>query len=289
MQSSSPYDAIADRYDELFEGNLFYDFATKQEEVVLTRFVQATDSSQLALDIGCGTGVYTRWLDKMGYDALGIDISRKMCEVAAARAKGTNSGARFLRHDAGAIDQLDRKFDIVVCLGSTLNHINDWEELFRQVSVVLSPDGRFIFSCDNFFGVDSFFWLFKRSHTGYAPETRFQRFRENLYCLVQQATFHNDWDMHTPVGQLQVPLYYETGKNIQRYLNKHGFDLLHTTGANLLTCFVPAILNASVELGSQAVRLGVVGRSLSKLDDKVAASVAPGLAAIRVMVAAPHH
>ena len=103
------------------------------------------------------------------------------------RAKGTNSGARFLRHDAGAIDQLDRKFDIVVCLGSALNHINDWEELFRQVSVVLSPDGRFIFSCDNFFGVDSFFWLFKRSHTGYAPETRFQRFRENLYCLVQPS------------------------------------------------------------------------------------------------------
>lgn len=64
-----------------------------------------------ALDFGCGTGRSTRFLQQLGFEAVGIDISAKMIELAAA----ADPNGTYLRVDDGEYGALDgRRFDLVL-------------------------------------------------------------------------------------------------------------------------------------------------------------------------------
>lgn len=59
---------------------------------VVREWVEAAPPSR-ALDVGCGTGLYTRLLAGAGHDALGVDVSLTALLRARWRARGTS--ARF--------------------------------------------------------------------------------------------------------------------------------------------------------------------------------------------------
>jgi len=49
-----------------------------------------------ALDIGCGTGTNSIWLDSQGFNVLGLDLSTKAIEIAKEKAKAVHSSSQFL-------------------------------------------------------------------------------------------------------------------------------------------------------------------------------------------------
>ena len=65
-----------------------------------------------ALDVGCGTGIYTAWLAARGLDVMGLDREPSM--LAAARAKAP--GARFVEGDVAALPFEDAEFDLVLAV-----------------------------------------------------------------------------------------------------------------------------------------------------------------------------
>lgn len=67
------------------------------------------------LDVGCGLGREVAYLHAQGYDAVGIDSSAAMVAWAGAR----HPGLRFIQASQQDF-ALDRRFDAVVCVGSTL-------------------------------------------------------------------------------------------------------------------------------------------------------------------------
>jgi SAM-dependent methyltransferase len=62
------------------------------------------------LEIGCGTGHFTQWLDTHGYEAIGLDRSPAMLREARARA----STSPLLLADAHWLPLRDRAVDIAV-------------------------------------------------------------------------------------------------------------------------------------------------------------------------------
>ena len=96
-----------------------------------------------ALDLGCGTGVLCRILDKAGIEASGMDYSAGMIDIAKADSP-------HIHYDTA--DMLtyrpEKQFDLVTCTGDALNHIGDLSDvkkIFENVWAYLSPGGYFVF------------------------------------------------------------------------------------------------------------------------------------------------
>jgi len=78
---------------------MFYKKATSPEQLpwhrdepagLLVRAVQQRGKPGKALDLGCGTGVFSVYLAKQGYEVTGIDFMPKAIEWAQQRARNEN-------------------------------------------------------------------------------------------------------------------------------------------------------------------------------------------------------
>jgi malonyl-CoA O-methyltransferase len=97
------------------------------------------------LEIGCGTGLNTRYLAQQGKNILAVDFSVGMLEQARKNVSAPN--VRFLQCDiqrawpiAGA------SVDLVVCM-LVLEHVADLDHIFNAASRVLRP-GAEVFVCE---------------------------------------------------------------------------------------------------------------------------------------------
>lgn len=68
-------------------------------------------SGNRALDFGCGAGRSTRFLRKLGFDAIGIDISEPMLREASSR----DPNGRYLLVRDGLDVLGDQTFDLILC------------------------------------------------------------------------------------------------------------------------------------------------------------------------------
>ncbi len=119
-------------------------------------------SARSLLELGCGTGALLRGLAQ-DMAVTGVDRSPDML-AAAAR----NVPAAHLVQAEMTSFSLGTRFDVVICMFDTLNHLpkfESWLELFARVDEHLEPGGVFIFDVnttgrfrrlwhDSFFGVD---------------------------------------------------------------------------------------------------------------------------------------
>jgi SAM-dependent methyltransferase len=93
-----------------------------------------------AIDFGCGTGRSTRFLQKLGFDAIGVDISEDM--IKKAREIDPDGDYRLVKE--GDLTQVQQwNFDLVLS-GFTFDNIPTMElklKLFRQIRNLLKNNG----------------------------------------------------------------------------------------------------------------------------------------------------
>jgi SAM-dependent methyltransferase len=139
VERYNDYDPFAWLYNQHW-GNMF----TPVSEAVIDRLVLPRLSTETRiLDLCCGTGQLADILSRRGYRVTGIDGSEKMLEYARTNAPK----AEFLLDDARSFSSPDR-YDAVVCMFDSLNHVMSIEELgavFKSVYATLKPGGLFLF------------------------------------------------------------------------------------------------------------------------------------------------
>jgi ubiquinone/menaquinone biosynthesis C-methylase UbiE len=87
--------------------------ADRLEKELLTQLLSKFPLAQSLLDVGCGTGHFTRWFPQRGLVATGLDASQPM--IAEAKQIG---GATFLEGDALLLPFSDQEFDLVSLITS---------------------------------------------------------------------------------------------------------------------------------------------------------------------------
>lgn len=98
------------------------------------------------LDVGCGNGVISRHLGRMGYDVLGIDVSDRTIEKARTIAPLPN--VRFMKKSAEELVASGEKYDIVIC-SEVLEHLNDPGKLLKVLYLTLEDRGKLIVTVPN--------------------------------------------------------------------------------------------------------------------------------------------
>jgi ubiquinone/menaquinone biosynthesis C-methylase UbiE len=94
------------------------------------------------LDVGCGTGRYLRRLASGIYHIVAADVSQGMLARARRETDG-GSHISWVQASATSLPFLPQSFDRIMS-GLVLDHIPNVEELFSQISLVLSANGRAI-------------------------------------------------------------------------------------------------------------------------------------------------
>lgn len=127
----------AQYYDEIY-ASIDKDYAAEASKA--HAFIQQHKQSKgkLLLDVACGTGLHASLLSKH-YQVEGLDLDAKMLAVA----KKKHPKLRFHQGDMADFD-LNRKFDVIVCLFSSIGYVKTKARLQKAIKTMsrhLMPGG----------------------------------------------------------------------------------------------------------------------------------------------------
>lgn len=114
-------------------------------------FIQryATLAGQRVVDVGCGGGILTEALAEHGADALGIDLSEELVDIADLHGLETGATARYQKISAEALaEQEPGSFDHVTCM-EMLEHVPDPGAIITACAKMVKPGGKVFFSTLN--------------------------------------------------------------------------------------------------------------------------------------------
>ncbi len=101
------------------------------------------------LDIGCGGGILSESLQKLGANVTGIDISKKLIKTAKNHAKKQNLNIKYINIDINDFFKKNKKkFDIILCM-ELIEHINNPEKLINSCNKMIKKKGKIFISSIN--------------------------------------------------------------------------------------------------------------------------------------------
>ena len=129
---------IADRYDFITRFLSYgQDRRWKQRLIGLARL----QPSDRLLDLACGTGDIVFAAAPQVAEAVGLDVTHRMLQLANARAPLKGRHPQFVTGDMLALPFPDRSFTVVT-IGYGLRNVPDLQRSLREIRRVLAPQGR---------------------------------------------------------------------------------------------------------------------------------------------------
>lgn len=224
----SVYGRFAQRYDLIYKGIVNYKRETDAFEKLFKRFCKKRPMT--ILDVGCGTGSHSLLFSERGYSVTGIDISKRMIELAKRKASKERSNVEFIAQDMRKLN-LNKRFDCAICAFGGFGYLltyTDLTRLFAGLKKHLTLKGLFIFEFWNVGGIrpspyqtwlrveEEDFVLYRLSKSDFDPQTN---------ILTMNFTF-------IEVHKRTAETYNETHKvrcytlpEMKKYLEDNGFEL----------------------------------------------------------------
>ena len=91
------------------------------------------------LDIGCGGGLLSEPMSRLGAEVTGIDASEKNIQVAKLHAKKNNLKINYLTASPENL-KIDRKFDVILNM-EIIEHVEDVDIFLKSCSSLLKKEG----------------------------------------------------------------------------------------------------------------------------------------------------
>jgi ubiquinone/menaquinone biosynthesis C-methylase UbiE len=127
-RSVSSQEQAAKRYEASYESR--YKRADALEKKLLKKLLDQFDDAQRLLEVGCGTAHFTRWMESLGFECCGVDISIFMLK----EAQGMWIQGCLLQCEASHLPFRTKSMDVVVYVTSL--------EFMPDLETVLTEAGR---------------------------------------------------------------------------------------------------------------------------------------------------
>lgn len=149
MAENDHYDKYAQFYDD---GEDPADDASKAK--LLEEIIQSLNpKAETVLEIACGTGNILESLSAH-YEVTGLDLSPKMLDIARKKLPDAPLHVGDMTNF-----ELDKKFDVILCIFDSINHLVDfdqWESTFDRVKAHLNNGGVFIVDINTVYKMEQF-------------------------------------------------------------------------------------------------------------------------------------
>ena len=153
------------RQDKRAEISFFQQYAKIQKYDVFTEksshkiieeclALSCLEQGARVVDLGCGSGVFTRLLNDHHLNCSGLDISHEMM----ARGRVSNPNIRFVGGDIECLPYRSEALDGII-LSGVLHHLPDPTACAREIYRVLKPNGVFVAFDPN--RRNPFMWLYR--------------------------------------------------------------------------------------------------------------------------------
>src|SRR5262245_27520220 len=216
-----PYSELASAYDQTI-GRPAFHRARRAFEALARRYGLRFRS---AADIGCGTGLFARYLsDCWGAAVWAVDISPEMLRAAESNCSGAN--VRLLRQDIRCL-RLPEPVDLVTSNFDALNHLTGKGELrvaFQCVAGNLRPGGHLYFDlitpCHPIGGEVDYVRRMNAAHKQVIQRIRWDRARRTISVFVTIRSA----DSPRPMLEVHRERAYSFAE-VGRWLLDAGFDI----------------------------------------------------------------
>lgn len=99
------------------------------------------------LDLGCGGGLVSESLSRLGAKVTGIDFVANNINIARHHSIKSKLKIDYIHGDIEKI-KMNKKFDLIIMF-EILEHVNNWKKLLLKIDKNLKKDGKIIISTIN--------------------------------------------------------------------------------------------------------------------------------------------
>ncbi len=144
--SENFHDIVAYEFDRKYKEKK--DFLERYE--VLEEIICKHGSNEfIALDVGCGSGVFLKILSEKSKKVYGIDGSGKMLEIATQKLRKYRiQNVSLFNCDLFEIDKYIKRVDLILC-SSVLEYIEDFDGALNYLGNLLNFNGILIITLPN--------------------------------------------------------------------------------------------------------------------------------------------
>ena len=123
------------------------DYINSQIEIEFDRNLNQPQPFQglQILDVGCGGGLLTEPMARLGAQVTGVDASPRNIEVARAHCEGSGLEIRYVSGDAASLKDETAGFDVVLAM-EVIEHVPDQRAFIELCGGLLNPGGLLVCS-----------------------------------------------------------------------------------------------------------------------------------------------
>ena len=139
-RSKVDFDVIADRYDLWYENaeGAMYD---RLEKKAISKYLPRNVKGMKLLEIGCGTGHWSRFFGEHGFEVTGVDVSERMIKIAQNK---NVPNASFEIADGRSLPFDDCSFDLAAAI-TALEFVDSAELVVHEmVRCTRKPAGKLL-------------------------------------------------------------------------------------------------------------------------------------------------
>ncbi len=100
------------------------------------------------IDIGCGGGLLSEPMAKLGANVTGLDVVEKNIKTASAHAISQGLKINYVHSTIEKLSEKDEKFDVILNM-EVIEHVSDVSLFINSCNKILSPNGIMIFASLN--------------------------------------------------------------------------------------------------------------------------------------------
>ncbi len=138
------FNHLADRYDQWYDSpeGFMYD---RLEKNCFDKLIENHHDGKQLLEIGCGTGHWSRYFSDKGFNVTGIDISKNMIKTAD---KKNIAHCSFQVSDGQCLSFVDNSFDVAAAV-TVLEFSKNPEKVVLEMARVVKHKGKLLFGVLN--------------------------------------------------------------------------------------------------------------------------------------------